>query len=117
MFDVGAPELLVIAIVALLVVGPKDLPRLLRTVGNWIGKARATARHFRTGVDAMIREAEMEDMQKQWEMQNAAIMKAHPAGAEAPSAPDAPSQHGEAAAAGAPPPETAPDPDTGKPRS
>ncbi len=79
MFDVGAPELLLIAIVALIVVGPKDLPRLLRTVGNWVGKARSTARHFRTGVDAMIREAEMEEMQKQWEAQNAAIMKAHPA--------------------------------------
>jgi sec-independent protein translocase protein TatB len=121
MFDVGAPELLLIAIVALLVVGPKDLPRLLRTVGNWIGKARATARHFRTGVDAMIREAEMEDMQKQWEAQNAAIMKTHLAGSEAPSAPDAPSLQGDAAAVDAPPAETAPenvpDPDAGKPQS
>jgi sec-independent protein translocase protein TatB len=103
MFDVGAPELLLIAIVALLVVGPKDLPRLLRTVGNWIGKARATARHFRTGVDAMIREAEMEDMQKQWEAQNAAIMKAHPATPEPPASDEAP------------PAETAPD--TGKPQA
>ncbi|MBW7946313.1 MAG: twin-arginine translocase subunit TatB [Sphingomonadaceae bacterium] len=105
MFDVGAPELLLIAIVALLVVGPKDLPRLLRTVGNWMGKARATARHFRTGVDAMIREAEMEEMQKQWEAQNAAIMKAHP---EAESPPPT----GEATEAAAPPAETPPD--TGK---
>lgn len=106
MFDVGAPELLLIAIVALLVVGPKDLPRLLRTVGNWMGKARATARHFRTGVDAMIREAEMEDMQKQWEAQNAAIMKAHPAEPDTPvSADDNPE-------AAAPPAETPPD--TGK---
>ncbi|MFD0847610.1 Sec-independent protein translocase protein TatB [Sphingosinicella xenopeptidilytica] len=109
MFDVGAPELLLIAIVALLVVGPKDLPRLLRTVGNWMGKARATARHFRTGVDAMIREAEMEEMQKQWEAQNAAIMKAHPATPEPPTpAADAPVED-------APPAETAPD--TGKPQA
>jgi sec-independent protein translocase protein TatB len=109
MFDVGAPELLLIAIVALLVVGPKDLPRLLRTVGSWIGKARATARHFRTGVDAMIREAEMEDMQKQWEAQNAAIMKAHPATPEPQTpAPDGPVE-------GVPPAETAPD--TGKPQA
>lgn len=107
MFDVGAPELLLIAIVALLVVGPKDLPRLLRTVGNWIGKARATARHFRTGVDAMIREAEMEEMQKQWEAQNAAIMKAHPATPEPPAS--------DSASAEAPPAETAPD--TGKPQA
>lgn len=103
MFDVGAPELLLIAIVALLVVGPKDLPRLLRTVGNWIGKARATARHFRTGVDAMIREAEMEDMQKQWEAQNAAIMKAHPATPEPPPSDEAPPAE--------------PAPDTGKPQA
>ncbi|WP_339707130.1 Sec-independent protein translocase protein TatB [uncultured Sphingosinicella sp.] len=109
MFDVGAPELLLIGIIALLVVGPKDLPRLLRTVGNWVGKARATARHFRTGVDAMIREAEMEDMQKQWEAQNAAIMKAHPATPE-PSAPAA-----DGPAEDVPPPETAPD--TGKPQA
>ena len=109
MFDVGAPELLLIGIIALLVVGPKDLPRLLRTVCNWVGKARATARHFRTGVDAMIREAEMEDMQKQWEAQNAAIMKAHPATPE-PSAPAA-----DGPAEDVPPPETAPD--TGKPQA
>lgn len=109
MFDVGAPELLLIAIVALLVVGPKDLPRLLRTVGNWMGKARATARHFRTGVDAMIREAEMEEMQKQWEAQNAAIMKAHPA------TPEPPTQAADAPAEDAPPAETAPD--TGKPQA
>ncbi|MBL8646796.1 MAG: twin-arginine translocase subunit TatB [Sphingosinicella sp.] len=109
MFDVGAPELLVIAIVALLVVGPKDLPRLLRTVGNWVGKARATARHFRTGVDAMIREAEMEEMQKQWEAQNAAIMKAHPAAPEPPTpAADGPVED-------VPPAETTPD--TGKPQA
>jgi len=109
MFDVGAPELLLIAIVALLVVGPKDLPRLLRTVGNWMGKARATARHFRTGVDAMIREAEMEEMQKQWEAQNAAIMKAHPA------TPEEATSTAEAPVEDAPPAETAPD--TGKPQA
>ena len=89
MFDVGAPELLLIGIVALLVVGPKDLPRLLRTVGGWVGKARATARHFRTGVDAMIREAELEEMQKQWDAQNADIMKAHPPTPSEPAAPEA----------------------------
>src|SRR3546814_11713219 len=89
MFDVGAPELLLIGIVALLVVGPKDLPRLLRTVGNWVGKARATARHFRTGVDAMIREAELEEMQKQWDAQNAEIMKTHPPATPEPAPPAA----------------------------
>lgn len=78
MFDVGAPELLVIAIVAIVVVGPKDLPRLLRTVGQWVGKARRATQHFRSGIDAMIREAELEEMQKKWDAENAAIMRAHP---------------------------------------
>lgn len=108
MFDIGAPELLLIGIIALLVVGPKDLPRLLRTVGNWVGKARATARHFRTGVDAMIREAEMEEMQKQWEAQNAAIMKAHPEPEAIPPATDV---------ADSPAPPAEPAPDEGKPSS
>jgi sec-independent protein translocase protein TatB len=88
MFDVGAPELLLIAIVALLVVGPKDLPKLLRTVGQWVGKARGAARHFRSGIDAMIREAELEEMQKKWEAENAAIMRAHPMPEPDPSLPD-----------------------------
>ena len=87
MFDVGAPELLLIGIVALLVVGPKDLPRLLRTVGQWVAKARGTARHFRTGVDAMIREAELEEMQKKWDAENKAIMQASPP--QEPPEPDA----------------------------
>lgn len=84
MFDIGSAELLLIAIVALLVVGPKDLPRLLRTVGHWVGKAKGAARHFRTGVDAMIREAELEEMQKKWDAENRAIMAAHPADAAEP---------------------------------
>lgn len=78
MFDVGYSELLLIAIVTLLVVGPKELPNLLRQVGRWTGKARAMARHFRSGFDTMIREAEIEEMNKQWAAQNQAIMDATP---------------------------------------
>lgn len=78
MFDIGAPELLLVAIVALLVVGPKDLPRLLRTIGQWVARARGAARHFRSGIDAMIREAELEEMQKQWDANNRAIMTETP---------------------------------------
>jgi sec-independent protein translocase protein TatB len=78
MFDVGYSELLLIAIVALVVIGPKDLPRVMRTVGHWVGKARGMARHFKTGVDTMIREAELEEMEKKWREENERIMKDHP---------------------------------------
>jgi sec-independent protein translocase protein TatB len=78
MFDVGYSELLLIAIVTLLVVGPKELPNLLRTVGKWTGKARSMARHFRAGFDTMVREAEIEEMNKQWAAHNQAIMAATP---------------------------------------
>lgn len=75
MFDIGAAELLVIIIVAVLVIGPKDMPVAMRTAGRWIGKVRKVSAHFRTGIDAMVREAELEDMEKKWKAQNEAIMK------------------------------------------
>ncbi|GGD88394.1 hypothetical protein GCM10011515_05070 [Tsuneonella deserti] len=78
MFDIGASELLMIVIVAVVVIGPKDLPRALRTAGRWIGKVRRTSNHFRSGIEAMIREAEMEEMEKKWAEQNARIMAEHP---------------------------------------
>src|SRR5215218_5867231 len=71
MFDIGYSELLVIAIVALVVIGPKDLPRVMRTVGHWVGRAREMARHFRAGVDTMMREAELEEMEKKWREERA----------------------------------------------
>lgn len=74
MFDIGASELLVIVIVAILVIGPKDMPMALRTAGRWIGKIRRVSSHFRSGIDAMIREAELEEMEKKWKAQNEAIM-------------------------------------------
>ena len=78
MFDVGASELLMIVIVAVVVIGPKDMPVALRTAGRWIGKMRRVSGHFRSGIDAMVREAELEDMERKWCEQNEAIMKAHP---------------------------------------
>lgn len=78
MFDIGATELLLIVVVALLVIGPKDLPRAMRTVGHWMGKAREVTRHFRTGIDAMIREAELEEQHKKWAGENERIMREHP---------------------------------------
>lgn len=76
MFGIDSSELAIIALVALLVIGPKDLPRVMRMVGNWIAKGRAMSRHVRAGFDTMMREAELEDMQKAWAAQNEAIMKA-----------------------------------------
>lgn len=75
MFDVGAGELLVIIIVAVVVIGPKDLPLAMRTAGRWIGKMRRMSAHFRSGIDTMVREAELEDMEKKWKAQNEEIMR------------------------------------------
>ena len=57
MFDIGADELLLTAVVAIVVIGPKDLPRALRTAGRWIGKMRRMSNAFRAGIDNVIREA------------------------------------------------------------
>ncbi|MXO72758.1 Sec-independent protein translocase protein TatB [Alteraurantiacibacter buctensis] len=109
MFDIGASELLMIAVVAIVVIGPKDMPAALRTAGRWIAKARKMSSHFRTGLDAMIREAEMEDLEKKWKEQNAKIMALYPeggpAGTEQTGAyPAAPAPTAAAAPAAAPAP-------------
>jgi sec-independent protein translocase protein TatB len=78
MFGVDSSELLIIAVVALVVIGPKDLPRVMRVVGQWVGRARGMARHFRSGIDEMIRQSELEELEKRWGEENERIMKAHP---------------------------------------
>lgn len=78
MFDVAPTELLLVVVVALVVIGPKDLPKAMRFVGKWMGKARGMARHFRAGLDTMMREAELEELEKQWREQNEAIMREFP---------------------------------------
>ncbi|MFM5948396.1 MAG: twin-arginine translocase subunit TatB [Novosphingobium sp.] len=70
----------------MVVIGPKELPRALRTAGQWIGKIRRISGHFRSGVENMIREAELQEMEKKWREQNAAIMAAHPPAASAEAA-------------------------------
>jgi sec-independent protein translocase protein TatB len=62
MFGIDGSEYLVIVIVALVVVGPKDLPKLLRTLGQWAGKARAMADQFRRSFDDMARQSELDDL-------------------------------------------------------
>ncbi len=78
MFDVAPTELLLVAVVALVVIGPKDLPKAMRVVGHWVGRAKAMARHFRTGMDAMMRESELEEMEKKWKAENERIMSEFP---------------------------------------
>jgi sec-independent protein translocase protein TatB len=92
MFDIGYSELLLIGIVALLVIGPKDLPRVMREVGGWVNKGRSMARHFRSGLDTMMRESELEEMNRKWAEQNRSIMQQslpEPTGTVAPAAADA----------------------------
>ncbi len=67
MFDLGWTEMVVIAVVAILVIGPKELPAVLRTLGKWVAKARALAREFQDSVNEAIRESEVEDMRKELE--------------------------------------------------
>src|SRR5215218_6769910 len=78
MFGVDTSELILVAILALIFIGPKDLPHALRAVGRWIGQVRGMARHFRSGIDTMIREAELEEMEKKWREENARILAEHP---------------------------------------
>ncbi|HUN50519.1 MAG TPA: Sec-independent protein translocase protein TatB [Candidatus Sulfotelmatobacter sp.] len=64
MFDIAWSEMAIIAAVALVVIGPKDLPRVLRTVGQWTGRARAMAREFQNSLEELAREAELEALKK-----------------------------------------------------
>jgi len=66
MFDIGWSELLVIGIVALVVIGPKDLPQAFRTVGQWLAKARTLAREFQGHLDELMRESQVDDMKREF---------------------------------------------------
>ena len=67
MFGIDSPELLVIAVVALVVIGPKELPGLLRTWGKWMSQMRGMASEFRGHVDEMVRQSELDEVKKQLE--------------------------------------------------
>ena len=87
MFGVDTSELLIVAVLALIFIGPKELPATMRTVGRWVGKIRGMARHFTSGIETMIREAELEEMEKRWREENERIMRDFPTVIEAePSA-------------------------------
>ncbi len=78
MFGLDSTEIIIVAVLALLFIGPKELPSTMRTVGRWVAKVRAISRHFTSGIEAMIREAELEEMEKKWREQNERIMREHP---------------------------------------
>ncbi|MGE5517332.1 MAG: Sec-independent protein translocase protein TatB [Bacteroidota bacterium] len=67
MFDIGWDEMALVAVVALIVIGPKDLPVVLRQVGRWTRKARELAGEFQRGVDDMVRESELAELKTQVE--------------------------------------------------
>lgn len=78
MFGVDSMELLIVAIVALLFIGPKELPHLMLKIGRFVGKVRGYARHFTSGIENAMREAELEEMEKKWRAENERIMALHP---------------------------------------
>jgi len=102
MLDIGWTEMLTIAVIAIVVIGPRDLPKMLRTVGVWVRKARSTVRELQTGIEDMAREAELNEMKKSVEsatrvdnwLDDSAVVKP-PASKPAPAAPS--SQTAEAA--------------------
>lgn len=87
MLDVAPTELLMVAVVAIMVIGPKDLPKAMRFVGHWVGKARGVARQFRSGFDEMVRESEFAEMEKKWAEENARIMREFPSADTPPTLP------------------------------
>jgi sec-independent protein translocase protein TatB len=99
MFDIAPSELMIVALVAIVFIGPKDLPRVMRVVGQWVGKGRAMARHFRSAVDDMIRESELQEMEQKWKAENERIMREHAelmASVTAPATPSLPAPAAEA---------------------
>ncbi len=81
MFGIDMSELLIVAVLALLFIGPKELPRTMMMVGRWIGKIRGYTRHFTAGIENVVREAELEEMEKKWRDGNQPILAQHPADA------------------------------------
>ena len=113
MLDIGWTEMLMIAVIAIVVIGPRDLPKMLKTVGLWVRKARATVRELQTGIEDMAREAELDEVKKSVEsatrmddwLDDKAVVKP-PASSSPPAAtspqPSAAASAGAAADAGKP---------------
>jgi sec-independent protein translocase protein TatB len=84
MFGFDSAEIAIIAVLALIFIGPKELPKVMRTVGYWVGRVRGMARHFTSGIEDMVRQAELEEMEKKWREENERIMSIHPPDAHYP---------------------------------
>lgn len=93
MLDIAPSEFLLVAFIALVVIGPKDLPKALRVIGHWVGRARAVGRQFRSGFDEMVREAELAEMEKKWKAENERIMREHASPTPDPALPHAASDN------------------------
>jgi len=76
-FDIAWSELALIAAVALIVIGPKDLPRVMRNIGQWTRRARAMAADFQRNLDDMMREAELDEIRREVEKVSPADFKAN----------------------------------------
>jgi len=115
MFGVDSSELLIVAVLALIFIGPKELPSTLRTVGRWVGRIRAQARHFTAGIENIMREAELEEMEKRWREENERIMREFSAGALPYAGANLPVDGSAPLAEQPPPPPAGPVPDPDEP--
>lgn len=74
MLDIGGDELLLTAFVAIIVIGPKDLPRAMRFAGRWVAKMRRMNRTFRTGLENFVKEGEIRELEADWAEKREAIL-------------------------------------------
>jgi len=78
MIGIDTSHLIILAVLALIFIGPKELPSAMRIVGRWVGQVRGMARHFQSGIETAIREAELEEMERKWREENERIMREFP---------------------------------------
>ena len=82
MFDIGWSELLLVAVLAIVFVGPKDLPRVMRVAGQYVARMRAMAREFQQSFEDLARESELDDLRKEVEALRRDTMTPLPSTAE-----------------------------------
>jgi len=104
MFDIGWSELLVIGVVAIIVVGPKELPRLMRTFGHYLGKVRHMAADFQRQFEEAVRDSEIDEVRKAMQDFHAEVSDVTPRGTvDKPLMMPTPAEPAPAAAEAAPP--------------